>query len=126
MSETFLAIECTFAFATRIRIRNKTAIPPISADIIEKMVHYTVAKGSCYDFSNYWVAHDKSHTTTGFIIATHDTVAQVDGIFHGIKFVAMLVYGMTFTLTGSVIGYPEFVEEKSSETSVVVTSHSWW
>ncbi len=108
MGEAFLTIECAFALTARVRIGDKTTVPPIGADIIEKMMHDAVAKGCGNDFANHWVAYDESHTAAGFVIAAHNAVAQVDSIFHGIELVAVFVHGMAFAFARSVIGYPKF------------------
>ena len=108
MGEAFLAVERAFAFAAGVRVRDKTTVPPIGADIIEKMMHDAVAKGCGNDFANHWVAYDESHTAAGFVIAAHNAVAQVDSIFHGIELVAVFVHGMAFAFARSVIGYPKF------------------
>lgn len=127
MSEALLTIECAFAFATGIGIGDETPVPPFRANIEEKMVHDAVAEGCGDDFSNHGVADNKSHAAAGLIVAAHDTIAQVDGIFHGIELVAMLVDSMAFAFACGIVGDPELVEQEPCETGVVVITHySWW
>ncbi len=123
VGEPFLAIECTFALAARVRVGNETTVPPVGADIIEEVVHHAITKGCGYDFADHGVTNNKSHATTRFVIATHNTIAQSNGVLHGIEFVTVFIHGMAFAFACGVISRPKFVQKKTSEASVVITSH---
>lgn len=110
MCEALLTIERAFALAAGIRIGNETPVPPVRANIKEKMVYDAVAEGRGDDFANYGVANNEGDATARLIIAAHNTVAQVDSIFHGVELVAVFVDGMAFALARGIIGNPELVE----------------
>ncbi len=93
VSEAFLAVKCTLADAAGIRISTKTAIPPFRADIEEEMMNHAVAKGGGNNFADDWVVNDEGDAAAGFVVMTDEAVAEIDNIFHGVKFKLVLVDG---------------------------------
>lgn len=108
-SKAFLAVECAFALATRIGIRNEATIPPLGTAIIEKVVNDAVAKGCSNDFANDWIVDDKGDAAARFIKTAYDAVAEVDDIFHSIELETVFVDSMFFAFSGGFVGVPEFV-----------------
>lgn len=114
-SKAFLAVKCTFASATRVGVGNEAAIPPFSAAIIKKMMDDTVTERCSDDFADDGVVDDESDAAARFIKTAHDTIAEIDGVFHGIKFIAVFVDSVLFAFAGSLIGIPKLVQKKSLE-----------
>ncbi len=119
MSEALLTIEGTFALAARVGVGDETSIPPIGANIIEKMMNDAVTKRCGDNFTDDGVVNDKSDAATGLIKMTQNTITQVDDIFHGIEFEAVLVDSMFFAFSGGFVSVPEFVEEKPGEATIL-------
>lgn len=118
VSETFLAVKCTFADAAGIGIGTKTAVPPFRADIEEKMMDHTVAKGSGDDFADDGVVNDEGDAAAGFVVMTDEAVAEINDVFHGVKLKLVFVNGRAFTLAGDIISDPKLTEEEFFKTVI--------
>ena len=123
MSETFLSVERSFADTTRIRVGAKMSIPPISADIIEKMVDDAITERGGNDFSGDGVMDDEGDAATGFIIMTNEAITKVDDVFHGAEFELMLIDGLAFALASGIIGNPKFMAKEFFQAFIV---HVFW
>ena len=121
VGEAFLAVKCTFADAAGIGIGTKTAVPPLCADIEEEMMNYAVAKGSGDNFTDDRVVNDEGDAAAGLVVMTDEAVAEINDVFHGVKFKLVFVNGRAFTLARNIISDPKFTEEKFFKT---VISHS--
>ncbi len=122
--EALLAVESAFVFATGIGVGDKTAIPPIGADVEEEVMDDAVTKGGGDDFAGDGVVNDEGDAARRFIAATNNTVAEEDEIFHVGEFEAVFVDGFAFAFAGVVIGLPKRLEEELFETGGV-GSHCW-
>ncbi len=101
---TLFGIQCAFTFATRIRVRNKTAVPPISANIVEKMMNDAIAKRCSDDFTNNWIAHDEGDAASGAIMTSGGGMTEVNNVSHSIEFETVFVNRMAFALASVIIG----------------------
>lgn len=118
MSEAFLAVEGAFALATRIRIGNEAAIPPIGATVIKKMMNDAIAKRCGDDFADDGIVDNKSDAAARFIETTDDAIAEVDDVFHSVELETMLVDGVLFAFSGGFVSIPKFMKEKLFETVI--------
>lgn len=118
VSEAFLAIKCTLANAAGIGIGTKTAVPPLCANIEEKMMNHAVAKGSGDNFADDRVVDDEGDAAAGFVVMANEAVAEIDDVFHSIELELMFVDGRALTLACNIIGDPEFTEEEFFKTVV--------
>lgn len=119
MSEAFLTKKYTFAFATRIRIFTKAAIPPVGADVVKKMVNDAITKWSGDDFTGNWFVDDESYTSAGLITATNNTVSEKKDVFHVINLEAMFVNGFALAFAGDLVSTPEFAEQEFFKTRIL-------
>ena len=112
MSKPLLAVKRAFAFTTGVGVRNKPPIPPVGADIKEKMMDHAVAKRSSHDLADDWIMNNESDAATGVITVAQHAFAKIENIFYVIEFEAMLVDGETLAFAGGKISAPKFVAEK--------------
>lgn len=91
--EALLAVEGAFILAAGIGVGDKAAIPPIGADIEEEVVDDAVAKGGGDDFADDRVMNDEGDAAAGLVVMADEAVAEIDNIFHGVKFKLVLVNG---------------------------------
>lgn len=127
--ETLLAEEDAFVLATRIRIDDETAVPPVGAEIIEKMMDYAVAKRRSDDLANDRIVDDKSDTAAGLIMMMNHAFAEGDDVFHVVEFETMLVDSIALAFAGGFVGAPELDGEKFAETLDThdsVVFEGWW
>lgn len=117
-SKALLAVERTLAFATGVGIGNEAAIPPFGAAIIEKMMDDTVTEGCSDDFTDDGVVDDEGDAAARFIKTTYDTIAEINGVFHGIELITVFVDSVLFAFSGSLISIPKLVQKKSFETVI--------
>ena len=112
MSKPLLAVKRAFAFTTGVGVRNKPPIPPVGADIKEKMMDHAVAKRSGHDLANDRIMDDEGDAATGVITVTQHTFAEIENVFHVVEFETVLVDGETLAFAGGKISAPKFVAEK--------------
>ncbi len=119
VGEALLAEENAFAFATRIRIFRKAAVPPISADIIEKMMNDAITKWCGDDFAGDGVVDDKSDAAARLITTADDTVAEEENIFYIVNFETMLIDSLAFAFAGNFVGAPKLTEQKFGKARIL-------
>lgn len=115
--EAMLTEEDAFVLAAGIRIDDKAAVPPISADIIEKMMDDAVAERCGDNLADDWVMDDESHTAARDVTTANNAVAELGDIRHVIELETMLVKSFALTFAGDLVGAPEFFEKKVFEIS---------
>lgn len=114
--ETLLAEKYTLVLATGIRIDDEAAVPPVGAEIVEKMMDYTVAKRRSDDLTNDRIVDDESDAAAGLIMMMNHTLAEGDDVLHVVEFETMLVDSIALALAGGFVGAPELDGEKFAET----------
>lgn len=119
MGEALLTEEDAFAFAARIRILRKATIPPIGADIMEKMVDDAITKRCGDDFAGDWVVDDKGDTTAGLITAADNTVTEEKNIFYIVNFETMLIDGFAFAFASDFVSTPKFTKQKFGKARIL-------
>lgn len=114
--ETLLAKKYTLVFATGIRIDDEAAVPPVGAEIVEKMMDYTVTKRRSDDLPNDRIVDDESDAAAGLIIVMNHALAEGDDVFHVVELETVLVDSIALAFAGGFVGAPEFDGEKLTET----------
>lgn len=117
--EALLAEESTFADATRVRVDEEAAVPPVGANIVKKVMDDAVTKGSGDDFADDGIVNNEGDAATGFVAALNDAVAEENQVFHIVELEAVLVDSFALAFTGTIISVPKFAEEKVLEASVM-------
>ena len=102
--EALLAVEGAFALAAGVGIGDEAAVPPVGADVEEEMMDDAVAEGGGDDFAGDGVLDDEGDAAAGMIITAEDAVAEVNEVFHIVKFKAVLVYGVFLAFAGGEVG----------------------
>lgn len=117
--EALLAEESAFADTARIGVDEEAAVPPVGANVVEKVMDDAIAERGGDDFADDGVVDDKSDAATGFVAALDNTVAEENQVFHIVEFEAVFVDGFALAFTGAIISVPKFAKEKIFETSVM-------
>lgn len=74
--EALLAEEGAFTDAAGVGVDEKAAVPPVSADIIKKVMDDAVAERGGDDFADDGIVDDKSDAAAGFVAALDDAIAK--------------------------------------------------
>lgn len=119
VGEALLAEENAFAFATRIRIFRKAAVPPISANIIEKMMNDAITKRCGDDFAGDGIVDDKSDAAARLITTTDDAVTEKENIFYVIDFETMLIDSFAFAFASDFISAPKLTKQKFGKARIL-------
>lgn len=117
--ETLLSVKSAFVDATRIRVGDEMAIPPVAAKVKQEVVDDTVAERGGDDFAHDGVADDESDATARKISAVKDVLAKGIEAFDVAELETMLVDSMTFATTSALVGNPKLLKDELGETRAV-------
>jgi len=117
--EALLAEESAFADTARIRVDEEAAIPPVGANVVEKVMDDAIAERGGDDFADDGVVDDEGDAATGLVAALDDAVAEENQVFHIVELEAVFVDSFTLAFAGAIISVPKFAKEKIFETGVM-------
>lgn len=117
--EALLAEESAFADTARIGVDEEAAVPPVGANVVEKVMDDAIAERGGDDFADDGIVDDEGDAATGFVAALNNAVAEENQVFHIVELKAVFVDSLALAFAGAIISVPKFAKEKIFETSVM-------
>ena len=96
------------------------SIPPIGANIKQKMMNNAIAEWRGNNFSRHGIMYNKGDATTRSIATVKYAFAEIKNIRHRIKLKAMLVNRALFAFSCGIVSSPKFSQYKRLESNTAL------